>query len=104
MGRKKAAARARRMVGQGLDPLTGLPKQMADPYKDTQRLVNPWVEPSSGRGEDRRGEGGGGVDFWWVGPCVCRGWAVHAGLAGWGYCAAVAGHAVHFPALQGVSA
>jgi hypothetical protein len=67
MGRKKAAARARRMAGQGLDPLTGLPKAlMADPYKDTQRLVNPWAEPSSGRGEgqERRGGGGGGVDFW----------------------------------------
>ena len=46
MGRKKAAARARRMVGQGLDPLTGLPKQaVQDPYRDTVRMVNPWVDP-----------------------------------------------------------
>jgi hypothetical protein len=39
------------MAGQGLDPVTGLPKQaMQDPYRDTARMVNPWIDP---RGQEQ---------------------------------------------------
>lgn len=46
MSRKKAAARAKRMAGQGLHPVTGQPVgPYQDPYKDNRQLVNPWLDP-----------------------------------------------------------
>jgi hypothetical protein len=44
MSRKKAANRAKRMAGMGLDPSTGLPFYQRDPYKDPRALINPWQD------------------------------------------------------------
>jgi hypothetical protein len=44
MSRKKAANRAKRMAGMGLDPSTGLPLHAHNPYKDPRSLINPWQD------------------------------------------------------------
>ncbi|KAF6258918.1 alternative splicing regulator-domain-containing protein [Scenedesmus sp. NREL 46B-D3] len=44
MSRKKAANRAKRMTGMGLDPSTGLPLHQHNPYKDPRALINPWQD------------------------------------------------------------
>jgi len=50
MNRKRARMRAKRMVGQGLNPATGLPFRQHDPYKDPNALVNPWEDTRQQRG------------------------------------------------------
>jgi hypothetical protein len=48
MSRKKAANRAKRMAGMGLDPSTGLPLHQHNPYKDPRQLINPWQDSRAG--------------------------------------------------------
>jgi hypothetical protein len=48
MSRKKAANRAKRMAGMGLDPSTGLPLHQHNPYKDPRSLINPWQDSRAG--------------------------------------------------------
>eukprot|EP00775_Hariotina_reticulata_P011676 gene11676-11819_t len=50
LSRKKAANRAKRMAGMGLNPATGLPVHQHDPYGDPKALINPWDD---GRDRDR---------------------------------------------------
>eukprot|EP00879_Flechtneria_rotunda_P005015 GHRR01005291.1.p1 GENE.GHRR01005291.1~~GHRR01005291.1.p1 ORF type:complete len:648 (+),score=222.28 GHRR01005291.1:283-2226(+) len=60
MSRKKAANRAKRMAGMGLNPATGVPFNQHDPYKDPRALINPWQDPRDDPGSPGRPGAGRG--------------------------------------------